>query len=1363
MSEAERALNASESEADIGTKPWVAPAMGPMGQATARALGAVPPEPTPPETAGDREEIVREAVEEWTRRLVNLDGRNRMLYFRELRRGTLEITPTRRGVKPDGVAKLLDEGAAQLSEIFASEALSDAALRTLALAAKARTNFEEKGLATLYIGHSFATWQRSDGHTPRAPMAMIPIAIRLDSPGGHDAIIELRGSAEANPSLVHAMRADLGRDPYPDAAERPSDFREWLPSVAVECSELPGFSIDDRLFLANLEFSKLPMVNDMEHHLNLLVGNDVVAAIAGHTPALEAINLGVEVDEDLPDRTPPEKDFLVCDADASQNQALNAAMRGQSLVIHGPPGTGKSQTIANLISSLSAEGKSVLFVAEKRAAIGAVTRRLDAAGCGELVLDLHDGSNRRQVVKSLEDSIHSIAQHAGHDIVAPHSNLWSTRKKLAAHRAQMHQPREPHGLSFFQLQAMVGTPDHEITGVRIPQEVLAKWTDNGRAEVRALVARWHVLADRIADDESGFWAGSLIRSSDDAYEVKAGAQSLQSRFIPAVEDAYRAALASLHLPANLSIPIDEFAALIADIDDFAGRYQPAFFEAAEEIATALKPSQKSAPGRIISSLFNGTYRRAKRSLVDMARGPVDQKSALRDARRIVAHRKQWAEWLGGEPLPMQAPGAGALTIALSEYKAARSVVERMVPAVAAVGDFATEKHVLLEVAERLDLADARAELAITEAAITEFGLGPLVRDTTKADRSSNDIGEMAMRVFAASAIDAVTWQEPELAMFNGRAHEASAREFAKLDRRHMEATAPRVMKRVAEKAALTMKRRPREAALLRHEVETGAHNMPIRQLLGSMTTVAQALRPCWAISPLLVSRILPAIPGMFDVVIFDEGSQILPIHAIPSIARASQVIVAGDPHQLPPAEGYQVSESLEDQPDDDEHHDAATDAESILDVMRGLVPEHRLLWHYRSQDERLINFSNGNIYDRSLVTFPGTKQGTGIRHILAGDVPKHAEGTSSNPGVVRQVVELILYHAAHRPDESLGVIALGKRHATDISRALRVARLESDVYFGGFFEDKGVEPFFVKVMSDAQGDERDHIIVSVGYGRNPSGDVVYRWGALNTRGGHRRLNVAATRSKRRMTVVSAVGSEEIDAARTKSRGMDLLRQFIAYAENGGEAMPGPDTGALTAFEESVLERLTRAQIPVEAHYGGGRHRIDFAALDPKFANQPVLAIETDGTGYNSSSTARDRDRLRLEVLGKRGWRHHRIWSVDWYRDPDGETARVKEAWADAVAASDDRTLAAKAGSDGERPVVAGRGRSPVPIRRTGILGYERDELVRLIKWIQSDGEYRNEEDLIVEAFQVLELTAKARNHRAERALRGAIAEARAVD
>jgi very-short-patch-repair endonuclease len=349
-------------------------------------------------------------------------------------------------------------------------------------------------------------------------------------------------------------------------------------------------------------------------------------------------------------------------------------------------------------------------------------------------------------------------------------------------------------------------------------------------------------------------------------------------------------------------------------------------------------------------------------------------------------------------------------------------------------------------------------------------------------------------------------------------------------------------------------------------------------------------------------------------------------------------------------------------------------------------------------------------------------------------------------------------YANEHPDESLGVIAMGVRHANDIREALREARIEGGDNYGGFFEDKGAEPFFVKIMTTAQGDERDHIILSVGYGKAPEGEIVYRWGSLNRRGGERRLNVAVTRAKRRMTVVTSVAAADLDPSRTRARGASLLREFLEYSEHGGDAMPGPDTAPLTPFEISVRDRLTAAHIPVEPHHGGGRHRIDFAAFDKRYNGRPVLAIETDGVGYNASDTARDRDRLRLEVLANRGWRHHRIWSIDWYRDPDGETERVRAAWENASIEVQDPALQHIARTIEDRPVVEGRGRCPIPIRRSGILGYQRDELVQLIQWIESDGVDRDEAAVLAEAMDVLGFTES--RGRVGVALRGAIRQAR---
>jgi len=1307
----------------------------------------------------NRERLVRTAVTEWSRRLVNLDGRNRMLYFRELVRGTLELTPGAEGVRSSGVERLLDGGSVAIDEIFEPGAVHDAALSALALAAKARTNFEEKGLATLYIGYSFAGWTRADGHTPRAAVVMLPARIRVESAGGEDARVEIRGPAEVNPSLVHAVRQDLGADPYAQGDDRSEDFNDWIVDVEQACAGLPGFKIDDRLFLANLEFSKLPMVVDMEDHPAMYVENDLVAAIAGDESARAVLDRGLNVPMDLPDHISPLEEFLVCDADASQNSAITEAIQGQSLVIHGPPGTGKSQTIANLISTLAAAGKSVLFVAEKRAAIGAVTRRLDAAGCGDLVLDLHDGSTRRQVASSLGESIHMVEQLHTTDAVVAHDELATVRQQLVAHRSQMHQTRDPHGLSFFQLQAMLGTPDHESTGVRVPRDALDRWTEAGRDEVARLLERWQGMALRLDAELGGLWSTALIKTPADAGAAKADLAVLVDRLVPDVEMAYQMALAELRLPADTELPIRKLAGLLHTLHELTGEYDAEFIAAAGSLAEDLTPAEFRGLSRLLARLGDRKYRRARAKVAAITARGVDERVILADARRVAAAQQEWATWFPSRPVPTNARAASRLANALTAYGEVFDRLIVAIPGLGGVGGIAEEAAALRALSERLDLADVVAELESLAEAIGDFGLRPLLRISTPENRGSLDMADLAMRVFAASAIDAITWREPELGMFNGSLHQEVARKYARLDRRHMEATANRVMRQVRTRAAAVMHSHPRQTALVQHETEIRSHHMPTRRLLATGTEVLRALRPCWAMSPLLVSRILPATSDLFDVVIFDEGSQILPIHAIPSIARAGQVIIAGDPRQLPPSE-FSVTESLEDELEQERLENDATadpDVESILDVMRNLLPERSLLWHYRSQDERLINFSNAHIYDRSLVSFPGTNRGTGLEFELIDDLPESAEQTSSNPGVVGRVIDLILDHARERPDESLGVISMGASHANDIREALRARRIEQPDDFDGFFEEKGAEPFFVKIITTAQGDERDHIILSVGYGKTPEGEMVYRWGSLNRQGGERRLNVAVTRAKRRMTVVTSVRAADVDPDRTRARGAALLREFLEYAEEGGDAMPGPDTAPLTPFEISVRDRLSAEGIPLKPHYGGGRHRIDFAAFDQKYRGRPVLAIETDGVGYNMSDTARDRDRLRLEVLGQRGWRHHRIWSIDWYRDPDSETARVKQAWESAAIESRDPALQHIGQPDGDRPVVEGRGRSPIPIRRAGILGYQRDELVQLVKWIQSDGVPRSDAELQQALMDTLGFKDSA--GRVGVALRGAIREA----
>jgi very-short-patch-repair endonuclease len=451
----------------------------------------------------------------------------------------------------------------------------------------------------------------------------------------------------------------------------------------------------------------------------------------------------------------------------------------------------------------------------------------------------------------------------------------------------------------------------------------------------------------------------------------------------------------------------------------------------------------------------------------------------------------------------------------------------------------------------------------------------------------------------------------------------------------------------------------------------------------------------------------------------------------------------------------------------------------VLDAMSALLPPPKgtrtLGWHYRSRDERLIAFSNAqpNLYDWSLTTFPGAAGEDCLRHELVPFQPGRVGQEDSVSDEVLRVVELVAEHARERAQESLGVIAMGIKHANRIDEALRRARVndpELDEFLSGESSDHlRKEPFFVKNLERVQGDERDSIILTIGYGKTSDGRMLYRFGPINNEGGHRRLNVAITRARSRMTVVSSFSSADMDPNKLRSDGAQMLCRYLAYAESRGAnlgdvAKPKPD---LNPFERDVADKLQEAGIPLVAQYGCSGYWIDYAAQHPLRPGQMVLAIECDGVSYHSSATARDRDRLRQEHLERLGWRFHRIWSQDWFYHREAEIARALDAYQRAVEAVDagrsgyrapatgaspppsatplrtvgtwaeSRVNDTSSGSDTQVPQAQRAGRCPVRVRRGSITDYSKGELVAVIRWIESDTLLRTEEELLEETKRVL--------------------------
>ncbi len=463
-------------------------------------------------------------------------------------------------------------------------------------------------------------------------------------------------------------------------------------------------------------------------------------------------------------------------------------------------------------------------------------------------------------------------------------------------------------------------------------------------------------------------------------------------------------------------------------------------------------------------------------------------------------------------------------------------------------------------------------------------------------------------------------------------------------------------------------RRPRrattgQAAILSRQAKLQRRHMPVRRLLDETRDVVQRLKPCLMMSPLTVSQYLPA-DFCFDVVIFDEASQVLPQDAVNAVYRGDALIVAGDPRQLPPTSFFSAGG---DSDDDDEWDEETPDSfESILDACKasGVLRELSLRWHYRSRHENLIAFSNHEFYDDSMVVFPGAVtdgRDVGVAFYKADGVYDRSN-RRDNVREAEVVAERVIHHFSTRPHLTLGIVTLSKAQAEAVEDAVaraRTTRPDLDEYFT---EDR-LGGFFVKNLETVQGDERDVIILSVGYGRDAQGKLRAQFGPINREGGWRRLNVAVTRARHRVEVVASFHGSELPDSTNKS--VQHLKRYLQYAEQGPTilATAAPDAGAApeSPFEEDVLDTLRGWGYDVQPQVGVAGFRIDMAVRHPEAPGSYALGIECDGAMYHSSRAARDRDRLREEILRGLGWNLHRIWGTDWYRNRKDAQRRLREA------------------------------------------------------------------------------------------------------
>lgn len=570
--------------------------------------------------------------------------------------------------------------------------------------------------------------------------------------------------------------------------------------------------------------------------------------------------------------------------------------------------------------------------------------------------------------------------------------------------------------------------------------------------------------------------------------------------------------------------------------------------------------------------------------------------------------------------------------------------------------------------------------------LTAVGLGALVTAHEHDRVSSDHMMESFEKALFTGWVAAIQDQEPAIRDFDGTHHHAQVRSFREIDGRWKELSRKVVIRSLESRLPVvgTAVAESSELGNLLREIRKKTRHMAVRKLFQSIPRLLPRLKPCLLMSPLSVAQYLPADSDPLDLIVFDEASQICTHDAIGALARGRQVVIVGDSRQLPPTSFFTRNQEEESAPDEND----VVELESILDeAVAKQIPEQWLGWHYRSRHETLIDFSNQRYYENRLNVFPAAARqvaGLGVSWHPVSDGVYYGSGCKdrrkerTNPvEAERLVAHLVNSLRQSTPeDRSFGVVTFSMSQQRFIQELLDEQRAlfpEIEAHW------QGSEPPFVKNLENVQGDERDEILFSIGYARDDQGRLRLHFGPLSNAGGERRLNVAVTRARKQMQVFSTLTHDQIDLNRTKSVGAAHLKEFLHYVAQRDTALAQvPPPRFAGGFEREIYDAVKQMGFEVHTQIGCGQYRVDLAVTDPQEPGRYLLGIECDGQPYAKVPTARDRDRLRQEVLEGLGWRLHRIWSTDWWFEKEREIRRLTEALERAKTASPIEPKVAKA-------------------------------------------------------------------------------------
>ena len=1181
----------------------------------------------------------------WRAELAAVGGQSPLLHFVDTPRTRIELSTTH----PSGLAQLITGKTTLLSNLIRDDvALRSAKIAAGVIAAKGLELATARGIDAIHLGIGIAEW-RHDDIDYRAPVLLRPLAIRRH---GRDFEVKLRGAAFLNPQLARALQAQfqliLDADAFVALTDDDGTFK---PNPVIDrlrglTSHLEWFNVSPRLIVSSFADVATGLHADAAD-----LSHPILDALAGNAAAKWAIEEGHSAVETAPsDERPPQTDILLLDADAEQESVIAQIAAGNSVVVKTLPGTGGTQTIVNSIGTLVAQNKRVLVVSARRESLRGIAQRLGDIGLPGLAVAPR--TLRRDIIRSISRSEKAKQPQVGEVDEA----LLRLRKVLLDYRAALARPDATLGASVLdcvtELSRLALLPKPPATTARLTRSAVENLaTDRSRA-AEIMVAAANLGEFKYGPDDSP-WYGARFTTGDEAASTHNVAKRLHAEELPRLLERANALISGTHLrPFQNIAELGVYLRLLTDLRDTLDRFLPMVFDRSITELIAATGSRKEFP-----EMSRGNRRRLKKLAKEYVRPGVHVSDLNGALIRIQQQRVLWQRFVAHGATPQVPVGIGDVQVAYQQV--AQDLTTLNQPLGLATRETKLEFLPIQALQSRVEMLSAESdalnnlqERTALIAELRELELDPLITDLAMRHVPGEQVAAELELAWWQSALESLLQADRALLNANTTVLDRLEADFRLVDEAHAAGSAQLLGWQIAENWKIGLVDWQDEAHLLKRLLARQV--MTAFDLQTTAPHLSRAVAPVWLVSPYEIDSIPSTVP--FDVVILVDAGATTLTENVGAIRRARQVVAFGDPvTQTPVRFDIAVGDAA---PGADAV--AAPTAESrdelhltsALAILGTVLPTLTITRSYRPGGEDLAELVNRRFYGGRIESLPwaGSFLGHGslaLDYVVNGHgMPDPDSGAVESPDAeVERVVELVLQHAASRPDESLMVITASAQHAVRVEQAILTA-IAGQPELTDFIIGDRAEPFTVITIEQAAAQSRDRVIFSIGFGRTPHGRVLSNFGALGEPGGERLLAVAMTRARRSMVLVTCFQPTDIDDGRMQ-HGAIALAEILQ--EIGAREAAEPSLDDSDPMLVDLARRLEKRGITVAL---GHRGKLGLVAS----RGGVCVTIETDTVLHRSS--LRESLRLRPELLRRLGWHYVRVHAFELFSDPDAVAGRI---------------------------------------------------------------------------------------------------------